>query len=78
MHQICIKYADIYIKYAQNMPLHRLQHMQKKYAKNMQTICRICISLLLHAYVYYVLAYFADRHVSFITIGKKAGFLRRG
>ena len=57
-------------KYAENMPLHRLQHskfanyMQKicknnaqyatKYAKNMQLICRTCISLCIGIFCIYM------------------------
>ena len=48
MNQICKKYAE-------NMPLHRLQHSKhanymQKYAKKMQLICRLCIRHILRIY----------------------------
>ena len=58
MHQICRKYAE-------NMPLHRLQHSKyaeymqkicsicnKNMQKNMQSKCRICISLCMGIFCY--------------------------
>ena len=53
MHQICIKYASNMQKkkcrkYAENMPLHKLQHskyadyMQKTYAKKCSICNKIC------------------------------------
>ena len=72
MHQICIKYAKnrplhrlqhfnianmqiICRKYASNM-----LNMQQKYAKNMQKICRICISLCICIFCIYMHSHFAD------------------
>ena len=44
MHDICKQYVDICTKYAQNMPLHRLQPRKSAdyMPKNMQKICSIC------------------------------------